>query len=133
MKNIFSNIAVGLLILTSTTFAQTKPTGGPSGGPGDRPTRPNGPPVPSLVRDNDQIKVFAADFNTSRETFRARLLEMKKILQETPENQRTEQRAKIRQFLVDHRTAQNEFRKNIRRVTKEVREEKLGVESGTGG
>lgn|GEM_PF-4785461 len=85
------------------------------------------------MRDNDQIKVFAADFNTSRETFRARLLEMKKILQETPENQRTEQRAKIRQFLVDHRTAQNEFRKNIRRVTKEVREEKLGVESGTGG
>ena len=131
-NKILLNIVFGILIISGSALAQTSPEGGPRV-PGDRPTRPTGPSDPTLVRDNDQVKVFALEFNASRETFRARLAEIKKALQDAPESEKRQQRAKIRQVLIDHRAAQIEFRKSLRRISKDIRDEKSGVEVGSGG
>jgi len=133
MNKLLLKIVLGLGIISGSAFAQTSPEGGirnPIGVPGDRPTRPSGPSVPSLVRDNDQVKVFAAEFNASRETFRSRLDAMKRALQEAPESQKMLKREQIRQLLIDHRATQIEFRKNLRQVSKDFRDEKLVKDTG---
>ena len=133
MKKLSSLIFAGVLFFSGTAIAQNSPER-PTGGPGSGPNRvPGRPPVPKLVRDNTDFQQWSAEFRTARDTFRTQLQEMREALQNAEESQKEGIRAQIREHLKLHRDQQNAFRKRVRALTTEMRENKAAVKSDSEG
>jgi len=129
MKRFGILIFAALLVFLTASFGQngpTKPVGAPDRGPGIGPDRmPGRPPVPKAIKENAEFQQWTTDFQTARATFKTRLMELRRALQNAEEGERDGIRDQIREQMKLHRAEQNAFRKRVRALMKDVREAKV--------
>lgn len=121
------------LFFWSAVFAQDTPNPpreGPTGGPENRPGRPS---VPRIVKNNDQFKQWAADFQDARDTFKSKLAQMREALIAASDQEKDAVRQQIRDHLRQHRQEQLEFRKKVRRLMTGLRKTRTVGEEGPSG
>ena len=116
---------MGVILLSGAAFAQDEPVR-------DRPShKKSNFRIQRAVRDNADIQECLLAFREARATFKTSLTALRTELEAAAKAEKHAVKQRIRSLLRDHRIAQREFRKKVRRIIRALRKDR--VETDTGG
>lgn len=125
MKELITLTTLGLMLFAGSAFAQDNTPIRDRVDDRARHFR-----VPRLVHDKPEVQELLTAFRGARAEFRTQLSALRISLAEASDEQKAEIKADIRELLKSHRIDQARFRKQVRTILRDLRQDRVTDSEG---
>lgn len=120
MKKLFALILTGSILMAGAAFAQehtpVRAREGANGGTFG---------IPARLRENQQIQECVGEYQEGRDAFRQEMQQLRERLANATDAEKAQITAQIREKLQAYNTEQRQFRKNLREIMRQFRQERV--------
>jgi len=128
MKKLMSLMVIGSVLFSGAAFAQDhEPVRAQDG------SRTDQLGIPVRLRENPDIQNCVGEYREAREAFKQVLLQLRERLVVASEEDKVAIAEQIREQLRTHLGEQRAFRRDVRKIMRQLREHRNGPGTGTGG